>query len=60
MKTLLTLFVLLFTSSLFANCTSGDCVNGSGIYSFDDGDEYVGEFKSGEYHGEETFDKTLL
>ena len=43
-KTFLALFVLLFSSSVFAGCTSGDCVNGFGTYTYADGNKYVGAF----------------
>jgi len=39
MKTLLTLFVLLFSSSVLANCISGDCHSGYGTYEFYSGDK---------------------
>ena len=55
MKSLLTLFVLLFSSSVFAGCISGDCVNGYGTFTFASGNKYVGEFKYGDYNGQGTF-----
>tara|TARA_B100001059_G_scaffold159927_1_gene159518 strand:+ start:416 stop:538 length:123 start_codon:yes stop_codon:yes gene_type:complete len=39
MKTLLTFFVLLFSSSVVAGCISGNCVNGYGIYEWDNGNK---------------------
>jgi len=36
-------------------CTSGDCQNGTGTYSFSSGDKYVGQFKNGTYNGKGTF-----
>jgi len=32
-------------------CIQGNCVNGIGIYVYDDGDEYHGRWKDGEWHG---------
>ena len=55
MKIFLTLFVLLFSSSVVAaGCTSGDCTNGYGTYVWDDGNKYVGEFKNNSRHGQGT------
>jgi hypothetical protein len=36
-------------------CDSGDCVNGQGTYTFPDGDQYVGEWRDGEMHGQGTY-----
>ena len=56
MKTFLTLFVLFFSSSVFAGgCISGDCTKGFGTYTYASGDKYVGEYKDGKYHGQGTF-----
>ena len=55
MKTLLTFFVLFFTSSVVAEgCISGDCTNGYGTYIYFNGNEYVGEFKNDEMNGQGT------
>ena len=51
MKVLLTLFVLFFSSSVVAECISGDCTNGYGVYEWDNGDKYVGESKNNKSHG---------
>ena len=48
MKTLLTLVVLLFSSSIIAECISGDCSNGYGTYIFADGEFERGIFENGE------------
>ena len=48
------LLVLIFTltvTALFAQCISGDCKNGNGIYLYPSGARYVGAFKNGEIHG---------
>ena len=46
---------LLFTTFSFttihAQCISGDCKNGKGIYLYPSGAKYVGDFKNGEIHG---------
>ena len=55
MKTFLTLFVLFFSSSVFAECTSGDCVNGYGTQEWASGSKYVGEFKNNKRNGQGTF-----
>ena len=44
--------LLSFSSSVFAECVSGDCQNGYGTYAWDTGQKYVGEFKDGVRHGE--------
>jgi len=36
-------------------CVSGDCENGYGIYTYDNGDKYVGEHKDGVEHGLGTY-----
>lgn len=45
----------LFTADLMAQCTSGDCVNGKGVYEFSNGAKYEGSFKDGMRHGLGTF-----
>jgi len=54
MKTFLALFTLLFSSSVFAKCISGDCTNSYGTYTFPDGAKYVGEWKDGRENGQGT------
>ncbi len=51
--------VILFLPAIaFAsgNCLSGDCENGKGVMSWEDGTQYTGEFKDGLPHGEGTFE----
>ena len=53
-KLLLSLIpVFVFSSSAFAGCISGDCSNGYGTYSWNDGsgEQYVGEWKNGKMNG---------
>ncbi|MBF0293582.1 MAG: hypothetical protein HQL96_00215 [Magnetococcales bacterium] len=38
-----------------SNCRSGDCRNGTGTYRFDNGEEYVGEWRNGQRHGTGTY-----
>mgnify|MGYP006101710373 CR=1 FL=1 len=53
MKTFLTLFVLFFSSSVFAEgCISGDCIGGFGTFTLTNGDKYVGEFKNNLMNGQ--------
>ena len=39
----------------FGQCVSGDCENGYGTYTFDNGDKYVGEWWNGKFHGLGTY-----
>ncbi len=43
---LFSLFFLFITSSVFAECINGNCVNGYGVYEIDDGNIYIGEYKN--------------
>jgi len=53
MKKLLILLLLSFSPSVFADeCIIGDCVNGYGIFLYDDGAKYVGEHKNSLGHGQ--------
>ncbi|MBN2403844.1 MAG: hypothetical protein JXN64_15825 [Spirochaetes bacterium] len=36
-------------------CVEGNCVNGSGIYTWENGSKYIGEFKNSSMHGQGTF-----
>ncbi len=45
------LFFSFFAGDIFAQCTSGDCQDGKGIYLYPSGAKYVGEFENGEIHG---------
>lgn len=52
MRLILTLFLLLLNTALLqAQCISGDCRNGRGIYVYPSGAKYIGDFKDGEIHG---------
>lgn len=51
MRLILLLGILLSGNILMAQCVSGDCVNGAGIYKFKSAAQYMGEFKGGEIHG---------
>lgn len=44
-------FILLVSCQLDAQCVSGDCKNGKGIYLFPSGAKYIGNFKKGECDG---------
>lgn len=60
MKQITTLPLALLTSCIFsqytyAECISGDCINGQGIYSSEDGVKYTGQWKNGEMHGQGTY-----
>jgi len=43
---------LLWCNVGFAECIKGDCNNGYGTYIYEDGRQYVGEWKDGERHGQ--------
>lgn len=47
----LLIFVLLGALTVQAQCISGDCRNGRGIYVYPSGAKYIGDFKDGEIHG---------
>lgn len=49
--TLLIFAVLFITLRINAQCVSGDCKNGTGIYLYPSGAKYIGQFKDGEIHG---------
>lgn len=52
MRLLLLLLVsMLSLTRSDAQCISGDCRNGRGIYVYPSGAKYIGEFKDGEIHG---------
>ncbi len=40
-----------FANALAAQCISGDCKNGIGIYLYPSGAKYIGQFKDSEIHG---------
>jgi len=39
----------------FGQCISGDCENGYGVYTWPNGNKYVGEFKDAKINGQGTF-----
>ena len=49
MKIKITLTALIFSIYSYSQCKSGDCDNGTGLYQFEDGVYFQGEFKNGEY-----------
>ena len=36
-------------------CIKGNCINGLGSYTFNNGDEYIGEYKDALKHGRGTY-----
>jgi hypothetical protein len=40
---------------LGGKCTQGDCLNGYGVYEYDNGDCYKGDWKDGKMHGQGTY-----
>ena len=48
---LIAAFGCLLHFSAAAQCLEGDCQNGSGMYQFENGNKYKGEFKRGVMHG---------
>ena len=57
-KLSLYIFLVLLTISAcseqnqLSKCIEGDCNNGYGTYIYEDGRQYVGEWKDGERHGQ--------
>lgn len=53
-KPMTILFFLLFSCTLFAQdkCLEGDCKNGYGVYQWERGDKYEGNFLNGKFEGE--------
>ena len=45
---------LILSSTAFAECIKGDCINGYGTFTWSNGDKYVGEFKDGNLDGQGT------
>ncbi|MCW8906852.1 MAG: hypothetical protein OQL28_06360 [Sedimenticola sp.] len=55
--TLLYLLLLLaFSGNAAAECVEGDCTNGQGSFSYQNGALYRGDFKNGKRHGIGTYD----
>ena len=51
-KIFISLTILLATPFfLFAQCISGNCINGTGTYNYPSGAKYIGEFKNGKMNG---------
>jgi hypothetical protein len=52
MRIILALFLVPFLTGVGdAQCISGDCRNGRGIFVYPSGAKYIGDFKDGEIHG---------
>jgi len=54
MKNHLFIIIILFTSSLTAQCVSGNCNNGYGVKKYKDGTMYVGEWWNNQASGQGT------
>ena len=52
MTLLLVLSFIFSVVNLSAQCISGNCTNGEGIFEYTSGAKYVGEFVNGEIHGQ--------
>ena len=48
----ITTFIITNPAVAKAKCTSGDCQNSVSVFTFTDGDVYVGDFKNGQLHGQ--------
>lgn len=51
-KIFIALYLLMLPSTALANCISGNCFNGNGIFVNKDNDKYVGNFENGKFTGE--------
>ena len=51
----LILFLFFYSLVLKAECIKGDCNNGVGVFQFEDGNKYIGQFKNSNYDGKGTF-----
>ncbi len=49
--TILSILTFCFFQITNAQCISGDCTNGTGIFLYASGAKYVGQFQDGEIHG---------
>ena len=50
------LLILLYLPFIgFGQCISGNCENGYGIYTWESGGKYVGEFKDNKRNGQGTY-----
>lgn len=52
---LIAVFSTQFSFNLSAQCTGGNCTNGTGTFNWTDGSQYIGEFKDSDAHGKGTF-----
>ena len=51
-KIFIYLYLFLFWSNVsYAECISGNCLNGTGTKTFSNGSKYEGEFKDGKFDG---------
>lgn len=46
------IFSVFFVLNSNAQCTKGNCFNGSGTYKFENGDVYDGQWREGKPHGQ--------
>jgi hypothetical protein len=55
-KLILISILFLFSSMSWSQgCIKGNCINGLGSYTFNNGDEYIGEYKDALIHGRGTY-----
>lgn len=61
MKKLFAILALLqlLSSNVYAQCIEGNCDNGNGIFSYSNGDKYVGEFKNSMFNGKGTYTSSI-
>ena len=52
MKKMAALLLLLPAINVLADCVEGDCANGYGQMTYEDGSIYSGEWKNGNRHGQ--------
>ena len=48
---IIALYLLMLPSTALANCISGNCFNGNGVFVNEDNDKYVGSFENGKFTG---------
>lgn len=53
--TLFLFFLLIWSNWSYADCISGDCVNGKGTFTSSNGTKFEGEFKNGKRDGKGTY-----
>ena len=53
MRLLLSILVLIFitVSASFSNCIKGNCNNGFGVFLYENGAKYTGDFFNGKFSG---------